>query len=61
MGRLKRRPQPPKPPTLAEQLTRMMRHCQDSPGYPVTAANLVFLLNQMIEIAGRVEKLEGGT
>jgi hypothetical protein len=37
----------------------MMRHCQDSPGYPVTAANLVFLLNQMIELAGRLEKVEG--
>ena len=48
----------PKPPTLTEQLGKMLRHCQDSPGYPVTAANLVFLLHQLIALAERLERLE---
>lgn len=58
---LNRHPLPPALPTMAEQLGKMLRHCQESPGYAFTAANAVFLLHQMIALAERLEILEKRT
>lgn len=49
---------PPLDPPSRQELQRLQRYFCESPNFPLTAANLVFLLEYVLRLEARVSELE---